>query len=313
LGLPFLLPILLFVVTISLVGSCYWESDFGKEDAMTELRRRMIQDMQLNGLAERTQQSYCDAVRRLAGYYHQRPDQLSEEQVRDFFLHLINDKRAARSTVNIYLCGIKFFFEKTLGREFPVLDLIRPKKRKKLPLVLAPEEVRHLLARVQNPVARTALTMIYSCGLRLNEGTHLQVKDIDSAAMLLWVRHGKGGKDRAVPLPQRSLELLRAYWSNRRPRPWLFPARSGTEPFSNTTLQKTFKAVVRQSGIGKDVSIHSLRHSYATHLLERGVDLRVIQHILGHRNPSTTVIYTHLTRKTFDTLTVAVNHLMDRF
>lgn len=277
---------------------------------MTELRRRMIEDMQLHGLSEKTQRCYADAVGRLARYYHRSPDQLDQEAIRQFFLYLVNDKRVAESTLTIYLCGIKFFYETTLGREWPIFELIRPKRRQKLPVILTPDEVRHLLSLVRNPIARMALTLLYSCGLRLSEGTQLQVTDIDSGRMLVRVRQGKGGHDRYVPLPERTLELLRAYWATYRPRPWLFPAKHRQEPLSNATLQRAFKATLRQSGIAKPVSVHTLRHSYATILLENGVDLRVIQEILGHKSPKTTALYTHLTSKLVDTLAATLNRLM---
>ena len=270
----------------------------------------MTQDMQLRGFSERTRQSYIEAVKGLAKFYMRSPDQLSEEEVRDFFLHLINERGSARSTITIYLCGIKFFYEKTLGREWPVFNLIRPKKRVKLPVVLALEEVRHLISMVLNPVARMALSMIFSCGLRLSEGLHLRVEDIDGRRMLVGVRDGKGGMDRYVPLPRRTLEHLREYFALYRPRPWLFPAKDGKRPFCQTNLQKTFKTVVRASSIGKDASVHTLRHSYATYLLENGIDIRTIQQILGHKNPQTTAIYTHLTQKTVDRLHATVDAMM---
>lgn len=279
---------------------------------MTELRRRMTEDMQLRGYSKRTQESYVDAVKGLSRFYNRSPDLISEEEVRLFFLHLINEKQAARSTVTIYLCGIKFFYEKTLGREFPILDLIRPRKRKKLPVVLSLEEVRSLLSLVVNPVARMALKVIYSCGLRLSEGIQLRVEDIDSQRMLVHVRNGKGGNDRLVPLARKTLEDLRVYWASFRPRPWLFPAKDGLAPISPTSLQKTFKAVVRQSTIEKNASIHSLRHSYATHLLENGIDIRIIQQILGHKSPQTTSLYAHLTKKIIDRLETTVNYLMNQ-
>jgi len=277
---------------------------------MSELRRRMIHDMQLHGFAEKTQESYVGAVKGLAKFYRRSPDQLSEEEIRDFFLHLINVRGAAQSTVTIYLCGIKFFFEKTLGKQWGIFKLVRPKKRMKLPVVLTLDEVRHLISLVRNPVAGMALRMIYSCGLRLSEGIHLQVADIDSKRMVVRVRAGKGGKDRDVPLPEKTLQHLRAYWVILRPRPWLFPARSGTEPLSDTSLQKTFKAALRQSGITKNASIHTLRHSFATSLLEKGIDLRLIQETLGHKSPQTTTIYTHLTQKTVARLHATINELM---
>ena len=167
-----------------------------------------------------------------------------------------------------------------------------------------------MLALVGHPKARMCLQLIYACGLRLREGTRLQVSDIDPQRMLVRVRQGKGGKDRLVPLAQQTLELWRAYWKDTRPRPWLFPARHGQTPLSATSLQKTFKAVVRQSGIPKDASIHTLRPSDATHLLERGVALRSIQELLGHQSPRTTARYTHLTPPTWDVVHATINALM---
>jgi integrase/recombinase XerD len=278
---------------------------------MTELRRRMIQDIQLHGYAERTQESYVDAVRGLAKFHRRSPDRLTDEEIREFFLHLINKKKSAFSTVTIYLCGIKFFYETTLSRKLPVFDLIRPQKRKKLPLVLTQDEAIRILSLVRHPVGRMCLTTIYSCGLRLSEGTHLQVSDVDSSRMLIRVRNGKGGKDRYVPLPERILEHLRAYFRIFRPKLWLFPAKRSESPFPEASLQKMFKAAVRQSGTGKNASVHTLRHSYATHLLENGTDLRVIQSLLGHNSPLTTAVYTHLTRKTMETLYGTVNRLME--
>jgi len=277
---------------------------------MTELRSRMIQDMQLRGLSEGTQQCYVGIVRRLAGHYHRSPDRLSQEQIRGFFLYLINDRRVSNSTVTTHLCAIKFFFETTLGRKWKLFELIRPCKRRKLPVVLSPDETRLLLSTIEKPIPCMALTTIYSCGLRLSEGSHLLLADIDSERMLVRVRNGKGGKDRYVPLPQRTLELLRAYWRDQRPSSFLFPREDKQGHIPNGTLQKTFRAALRQSGITKKASIHSLRHSFATHLLENGVDLRLIQEILGHKSPTSTALYTHLTRRTTDNLGTTINHLM---
>jgi integrase/recombinase XerD len=176
--------------------------------------------------------------------------------------------------------------------------------------VLSLREVRSLLALVEHPKARMCLQMIYACGLRLTEGTQLQVSDIDAQRLLVRVRQGQGGKDRFVPLAPRVLALLREYWQRQRPHPWVFPARDGAAPLSPTSLQKTFKAVVRQSRIPKDASIHTLRHAYATHLLERGVSLRAIQELLGHRSPRTTARYTHLTPPTLDVVHATITALM---
>jgi integrase/recombinase XerD len=277
---------------------------------MTALRRRMLEDLQLRGLAPRTQQCYLEAVKHLAQHYRRAPDDISEEELRQYFLYLLNEKQVAESTLRIHLYGIRFFYERTLQRPWPVFELIRPRHRHTLPVVLSPQAVRSLLALVQRSKARMCLQMIYACGLRLREGTQLQVSDIDSQRMLVRVRQGKGGKDRVVPLAERTLERLRVYWQRARPRPWLFPARHQETPLPATTLQKTFKLVVRQSGLTKDASSHTLRHSYATHLLERGVSLRIIQELLGHKSPSTTARYTHLTTKTFDVLHATINALM---
>ncbi len=277
---------------------------------MTALRRRMLEDLQLRGLAPKTQQCYLEAVKHLAQHYRRAPDQISEGEIRQYFLYLINEKKVAESTFRIHLYGIRFFYERTLQRPWPVFDLVRPQRCQKLPVVLSLQEVRHRLALGDNPTARMCLQMIDACGLRLREGTQLQVSDIDPQRMLVRVRQGKGGKDRLVPLAPRVLELLRAYWKRQRPRPWLFPARHQQTPLPATTLQKTFKLVGRQSGIPKDASIHTLRHCYATHLLERGVSLRVIQALLGHQSPRTTARYTHLTAPTLDLTHATISALL---
>ena len=228
---------------------------------MTALRRRMVEDRHLRGLAPKTQPCYVDAVKQLAQHDRRSPDQISEEELRPSCLFLLNEKQVADSTFRIHLYGIKFWYERTLQRPWPVFALVRPRKGPKWPVVLSPQEVRHLLALVHNPTAQMCLRMIYACGLRLREGTQLQVADIDPARMLVRVRHGKGGKDRLVPLAHRPLERLRAYWPGKRPQAWLFPAHQRQEPLPAGTLQKTFTAVVRQSGMPKDASMHTRRHS----------------------------------------------------
>jgi len=276
---------------------------------MSELRRRMIEDMHLHGFSTKTRQCYVDAVKNLSRYYNRPPDQLSENEVRQFFLYLIKEKGVAASTFRVYLCGIKFFYEATLKKPWPLFDLARPPKRKKLPVVLSPGEVHRILSLVRKPLFRMSLTLIYSCGLRLSEGLRLQVSDIDSARMAVRVQNGKGGKDRYAPLPPRTLELLREYWMIERPRPLLFPSQKRSVPISASALQKAFKDALRQSGIQKNASVHTLRHSYATHLLENGVDIRLIQEILGHENSQTTFLYAHLTRKSTDKLRSVLGRL----
>jgi integrase/recombinase XerD len=279
---------------------------------MTPLRQRMIQDLQLHGYAERTQESYISAVKSLSKYFNRRPDQLSQEDIRKYFLHLIEEKKAAKSTITIQLCGIKFFYQKTLGRRWNIFGLVRPKRRKKLPVVLSLPEIRQILEHIRNKVARTLLVTIYSCGLRLSEGTHLKVADIDGDRQLLRVDNGKGGKDRDVPIADRTLQLLRVHMQKHQHGMWLFPASRSERHFSNATLQKAFKSALRQSEVSKDASIHTLRHSYATHLLEHGVQLPVIQKLLGHRSQSTTIRYTHMTQGQVSTLKVVLNNVMDK-
>jgi integrase/recombinase XerD len=286
---------------------------------MTPLRQRMIEDMQLRGFSARTQESYVTAVRQLADHYHTRPDRLTEEDLRQYFLYLANEKKVARPTATIALCGIKFFYEHTLRQHWTTLRFVRPAREKKLPVVLSREEVRRILAEVRIPVYRMCLTTIYACGLRLLEGAHLQVPDVDSGRMLLHI-HGKGKKNRYVPLPSPTLDLLRGYWRTHRSPLWLFPAptRHGLRhalahdggPVTRSSLQSAFRRALLRTGIAKRAHVHTLRHSYATHLLEAGVNLRIIQENLGHGSARTTQIYTHLTREVQATLTDPLNQLM---
>ena len=276
---------------------------------MTELRRRMFEDLQLAGYALKTQKSYIDAVQRLARHYNSSPALLAEAEVRNFFLYLINDRKLAKSTITIYLCGIKFFYETTLKRRWNIFDLVRPRHVKKLPVVLSVNEVRTLIASIRKPVVQMALMTIYSCGLRVSEAARLRVEDIDGGRHLLWVRDSKGGKDRSIPLSEPTLTQLRKFWRKTRTKDWLFPGRDG-EHINIATVQHAFKAALLESGINKKASVHSLRHSFATHLLECGVDIRIIQRILGHGSITTTCIYTHLTDKITDHLSKTLNHLM---
>jgi integrase/recombinase XerD len=217
------------------------------------------------------------------------------------------------------MCGLKFFYDFTLKRDWPTLTLVRAPHEHKLPVVLSQSEVKRVLSSIRIFRHRACLSTIYACGLRLSEATHLKIGDIDSHHLVLHVKHGKGGKDRFVPLPQGTLLMLRDFWKTHRNKVWLFPApgRSGTHmPESNrplpiSSVQIVFKAAVRQCGIYKRVSVHTLRHSYATHLLEKGVNLRLIQEYLGHKSPKTTAIYTHLTEKIQEAGYRAINELVD--
>jgi integrase/recombinase XerD len=285
---------------------------------MTPLRHRMIEDMQLRGLSAKTQDAYLRAVRQLAEYYHKSPDQINEEELRQYFLYLKNQKRVSSSTFSVALCGIKFFYQHTLQQEWVTLELARAPREKRLPVVLSREEVHQILNCLRLPIYRVCLSTIYACGLRVREGVSLQVGDIDSARMVIHVRQSKGRQDRDVPLPVSTLEMLRQYWCTHRHAVWLFPARPAagvplcqvSSPISVRSVQKAFRAAVAESGVTKAATVHTLRHSYATHLLEAGVGLRHIQVYLGHRSPQTTAIYTHVTRRADALAGEAINRVM---
>lgn len=285
---------------------------------MTALRQKMIEDMQLHSFAERTQKSYMQAVRQLAEYYHKPPDQISEEELRQYFLYLKNVKKVSRSTITLALCGIKFFYERTLERDWKVFDLIRPPQEQKLPIVLSMTEVRCILKCIHHERYRVCASLIYACGLRLLEGVQLQVKDVDGERKMVHVCGGKGNKDRYVPIPEVTLQMLRKHWLRHRNRVWLFPSSQGPvwevemrqRCMDASGLQRAFRAAVRESGVNKAATVHTLRHSYATHLLEAGVNLRVIQSYLGHASPTTTAIYTHLTQKSETQAIETINQML---
>jgi len=278
----------------------------------------MIECLQLRGLSERTQEAYVRAVRQLAEHYHKSPALISEEELRQYFLFIKNVKHYARNTSTIAICGIKFFYEQTLQRNWATFGLLRAPREKKLPVILSLAEVRKILAGVRLARYRVCLTTISSCGLRLQEGTNLQVADIDRARLMIHVRHGKGAKDRYVPLPERTLALLRQYWKQHHNPVLLFPAEGrdhidlarSTEPMSKSSVQDAFHAALKESGNNKRASVLTLRHSWATHLLEAGVNLRLIQEWLGHSSPATTSVYTHLTVKAEQRGAAAINQLM---
>jgi len=276
---------------------------------MKPLRKKMYEDMRLHGLAERTQQSYVGAVKGLASHFNRSPDQLTEEELRQFFLYLIDTRKVAKSTVTVYLSGLKFFYEKTLGKTMPILGLVRPKKRKKLPTVLTIEEIKSILSQIRSPAIKMLLIMIYSCGLRLSEATHLDVASVDMGRMQVKVT-GKGSKDRYVPLAQRTKQLLSAYLNKHRPANWLFVGKVKEGPCPGSTVQKAFKSALKRTGISKPATVHTLRHSYATHLLENGIDIRIIQRALGHKYPSTTMVYAHLTSKSINSYCKVVDAIM---
>jgi len=287
---------------------------------LQEFLSRNLQDLQLRGMAKSTQDDYVRAVRKISEHFKKLPDQITENDLREYFLYLKNERKLGRSASTLAMCGLKFFYTYTLKREWPTLTLVRAPHEQKLPVVLSQQQVKQVLSAIRIFRHRACLSTIYACGLRLNEATHIQVGDIDSHHMILHVKFGKGGRDRFVPLPNKTLIMLRNFWKTHRNNLWLFPApgRGGThmheatEPLPRSSVQIVFKAAVRQCSIYKKVSVHTLRHSYATHLLEKGINLRLIQEYLGHKSPQTTAIYTHLTTKVKDAGFAAINELVEQ-
>jgi site-specific recombinase XerD len=261
-------------------------------------------DLKLLPIGPRTEQAYYACLRQLSEHYGKSPDLVTPEEFRQYCIHLKEHKKVARQTSTQVICAFKIFWEKTLRRPWPAeVQFVRANPQSKLPVILSAHEVRHTLAHVPALDHRVCLTTIYSCGLRLGEGLRLQVRDIDAERMFLHIRAGKGNQDRYVPLPERTLQLLREQWKSHRHPTLIFPAkghsglgaRTATEPMNRCTLQRAFRLALQAAGVKKAAHIHTLRHSYATHLLEQGENLRQIQVNLGHKSPLTTVIYTHLT------------------
>jgi integrase/recombinase XerD len=260
---------------------------------MTPLRQRYIDDLRLRNYAPRTIDTYVSQVASFAKHFGRSPELLGPNEVRDFQLHLL-ERRLSWSTFNQAVCALRFLYGTTLGRpeQLPLLPF--GKRPKTLPCVLSATEVLRLLKAAQPGRERLILQVAYGCGLRLNELLHLQATDIDSARMVIHVRHGKGAKDRLVPLSLRLLEELRVYWRMTRPRTWLFPGKKLGKPLNASNIQRRFSQLVKRADLSKRCSMHTLRHSYATHLLEAGVDLLTLKALLGHNSLQTTARYLHV-------------------
>ena len=291
---------------------------------MTALSKKMMDDMQLAGFSPRTQEAYLRGVRQLAMHYMKSPAEIGEDEIRQYFLYVMNVKKWARPTCTTAICAIKFFWEQTLKRDWTTVGLVRPAKEKKVLVILSKEEVVAIMQHVKLFRYRVCLETIYSCGLRLSEAIGLQLPDIDSARMVVHV-HGKGGKERYVPLPTRTLLIMREVWKTHRNPTWIFPMsgkpgrgypqehymRTAKEPCSKSVVQSAFRKAIKATGIRKRASVHSLRHAYATHLLEAGVNLRQIQENLGHGSPQTTAIYTHLTKQAGEKARQTLDQIMN--
>ena len=262
---------------------------------MTPLRRRMTEDLILHNLSPKTSRRYIKWVADFAQYFHTSPEQLGPEHVRSFLLHLIRERKVSWNIHKEARLAPQFLYRVTLGREEVVERVAHPRAPKTLPVVLSTDEMARFLDALENPKHRALLMTAYAGGLRLSEVAGLRVEDIDAARMVLHVRQGKAHKDRDVMLSPRLLAVLREYWKLLRPRPYLFPGRHPDRPISVRTVQMVCERALTASGLGKHVHMHTLRHSFATHLLESGTDLRTIQVLLGHHSFSTTARYLHIT------------------
>lgn len=262
---------------------------------MTPLRQRTIRELQLQRKSKHTIKAYVAAVQQLAEHYHRSPERISRDEVRDFLHHLIVERKLATGSVNVKLAAIRFLYREVLGQAD--FDLRIPSRRPgKLPEPLSRQEVGRLFDAIDNRKHRCLLMTAYATGVRVRELVHLRVEDIHSERMLVHVRQGKGSKDRYTLLSQRLLAALREYWRAERPQPWLFPNPQG-QPLSPGSVQKLFYRAKARAKITRGHGIHCLRHSFATHLLEAGVDLTVISRLLGHRHLGTTARYLHVTNR----------------
>jgi integrase/recombinase XerD len=266
----------------------------------TPLRQRMIDDLKIRNRSPRTIETYISHVARFAKFHGRSPELLGAEEVRAYQMHLLH-LSVSWSLFNQAVCALKFLYRVTLRVAWPVEHIPFGRKPRKLPVVLSQDEVVRLIEAVSHGVYRMALLTAYAAGLRITETVELKAEHIDSARMLLHVELGKGQKPRLVPLSEVLLALLREYWRNDRPKvkgsPWLFPSTDPTRPLHVTTIEKACQQARAAAGITKHATPHTLRHCYATHLLEAGTDLRTVQALLGHATLSTTAIYTHVQRK----------------
>lgn len=263
---------------------------------MTPLRQRYLEDLQVRNYARKTQQAYVECVSQFARYFKQSPERLGPEQIRTYQLYLVHEKKVSWSRFNQTVCALRFLYGKTLGKDWAITHIPFPRRERKLPVVLSAAEVVQFFAALKSLKYRTLLMTAYATGLRLSEVLNLRVCDLDSQRRVIRVHLGKGHKDREVMLSPKLLELLRQYWKQERPQSWLFPGPGGQGPLSPSTVQRVCVQARLRSGLGKKVSSHSLRHSFATHLLEAGADLRTIQLLLGHTSLSTTARYLHVSK-----------------
>lgn len=262
---------------------------------MQDFLQAMTTTMELRGFAQSTQRTYLAHIQRFSRFCGKNPDAVGYDEVRSFLHHAIKDRKLSSAYVNSAYGAIKFYYQSVLCREWNMLHIPRVKKKSVLPTILTPQEVRDIIEVTSNLKHKAILSTIYSAGLRVSEAVHLQVSDIHSDRMRILVRQAKGNKDRYSILSKTTLLLLRQYWKVYRPHPWLFPGIPDSKPMATRTIQSVFQQSVSAAGISKKVSVHTLRHCFATHLLNQGASILQIKELLGHADIQTTSIYLHLT------------------
>jgi len=270
---------------------------------MSTLREQMLADIQLKGVTPKTQKIYLREVSNYAKHFKKSPEELGEKEFREYLLYLLNDRKLSKGTYRFYYQGLKFLYKHTLKREEIVEKIRCPRGEKKLPVVLDLSEVKTLLSVMENLKHRAILTITYSAGLRISETSHLKVTDIDSKRMMVRVQQGKGGKDRYTILSHTALECLRQYWRSYRPTEWLFEGQNKDTHICISSIRQIFLEAKERAGITKPASPHTLRHYFATHLIEAGTSLHHVQLLLGHRSPTTTTVYLHVSRMNLSQVT----------
>jgi integrase/recombinase XerD len=282
---------------------------------------QMSRKLQLNGKSDRTAEAYLRSVRQLSEHFRKDPSLVNERELEQYFLFRRNESRWAPKSLRLSYYGIRFYFHFVLSTDFPLFSILKAQREERLPEIPDRDTVFRVLSLVNTFHNFVYFSTVYSCGLRLQEALDLKVGDIDGSRMMIHVHAGKGAKDRYVPLPSQTLELLRRYWKTHRNPSLIFPALGrghargpvSTVPMNRASVQGALVRAVRKAGITKKLSVHTLRHAYATHLLEEGVNIRVIQRYLGHANLETTMRYLHLTTKGQDDAYQLINSLMNGF
>lgn len=278
---------------------------------MTELRRRMLEELRLRNYSPNTITVYIRCIAQFAQHFRRSPDRLGPEHIRQYQLFLVERKKVSWALFTQTVCALRFFYQHTLHRNWMIEYIPYPRHEEKLPVVLSPTEVAAVFATTRNLKHRTILMTIYAAGLRVSEVTHLRVADIDSQRQVICVRQGKGRKDRQVMLSPKLLEVLRIYWTSYRPTVWLFPGESPERPVSSETVWRVCRQAGEAAHLSKPISPHTLRHCFATHLLEDAIDLRRIQLLLGHRNLKTTARYLHVSNLAVRTTVSPLDRLPD--